>query len=219
MNDEDIKLLLFPVTSLVTAEAGLIPSLNTKLRIILYIYLMRATISWSSILLQMQYSMMSTGCALIKKRRTYIRLRRDILRACYPHARYTSRTPHPHVFICYINIIWTELIWPTFKSEFYIFKKEKIVLKYPYSYLGQCQDLGHIDKWCHNCVSSISQYRSIQNPCGKRWCMLRRILTETSCSGRSQASRSHPPDNYLHTGTQNVTLTARFPCHLQVIYI
>ena len=38
MKNEDIKLLLFSVTLLVTAEAGLIPSLSTKLRIIQYMY-------------------------------------------------------------------------------------------------------------------------------------------------------------------------------------
>ena len=100
----------------------------------------------------------------------------------YPHARYTSCTSHSRVFNCYNNIMWREQIWPTFTPLFFFSKKEKkTVLKYPYSYLGRCQDLGHIDKWCHNCVSSISQYQSIQNPCGKRWCMLRRIRTVTSC--------------------------------------
>ena len=38
MKKDDIKLLLFSVTFLVTADAGLIPSLNTELRIVHYMY-------------------------------------------------------------------------------------------------------------------------------------------------------------------------------------
>lgn len=82
------------------------------------------------------------------------------------------------------------------------------------THLGRCQDLGHADKWFRNYANSICQCQSIQDRCGKLQCMLRRTETAPSRSDRGRAWHSRPTNKCLHTGTESITFSARFACHL-----